>query len=192
MKVLITRQLGDVKNSVEVDIQELHDPKWDHVGGGIQKSHKKPHLYAKISYARGLELGVRCSGRHDFGYNEMKVLVIEPKTKKDEYYPGYQKLAEQADRKKERKYIKSHRNKSCKQAIFDVLEQLNGANISRKELYEKVEEQLYEANGEVNQNRRSFTSNINRNLRELSDDRIITMDGSNQSKDQKISLSKPE
>lgn len=118
-KVYVQRAYGSNQFGGYIDISEISDVRWSNVSGGTHTYRSGYSLYGYISYHKYKEL-VKCSGKHDWGYNEMKVLI--PKVSpKDETYSAYQKLCLEAGEKP--KVISNRPNgmPPCTKRILNVL-----------------------------------------------------------------------
>ncbi len=72
--VKIRRQPQSYK-SADVSEGALSDPCWDNVCGGLQIRVSTVSIYAYMDYHALKEIGIACSGEHDWGYNKAKVCM---------------------------------------------------------------------------------------------------------------------
>ena len=94
--VLIMRSHGGNKCS-PININELSNVQWGDMSGGYRKRQSGNSLYGYIPYERAMEL-VDCSGQHNRGYNDARVLIVKQR-RNDPYYEGYKALLNEAGEK---------------------------------------------------------------------------------------------
>lgn len=170
--VEITRSHGSLKTSV-VNVNELYDPRWGNKSGGYQKKHAGSSLYAYISYRKAMEL-VDCSGEHDYGKNDVRVLIIK-QNPKSPYYQGYQYLADLAGDKGE-SLISQQRPKGQGPCTKKILALLSNGPLKRGSLRDTLCDIGYQ------------TTTIGGALHRLKRQEKIICEGPPQSKNQLISL----
>lgn len=93
-KVIVKRAPTDYEEGV-VDINSIYGVDWDNVSGGVHKRQAGYSLYGYISYSVAKEIGIACSGEHDFGDNDAKI-CIPASVNKGEYKEGYKELLKMA------------------------------------------------------------------------------------------------
>lgn len=94
LKVIICRSCGDYAQD-EVDAELIDNVHWDKISGGVHKRQSGYSLYGYIPYDMAEKLSIKCSGRHNWGYNDAKV-CIQASNNKGEYRKGYNYLVKQA------------------------------------------------------------------------------------------------
>lgn len=94
--VLIMRSHGGNRCS-PININEISDVHWGDMSDGCRKRQSGNSLYGYIPYERAMEL-VDCSGRHNRGYNDARVLIVK-QGRNDQYYEGYKALLKKAEEK---------------------------------------------------------------------------------------------
>lgn len=94
--VYISRHPGDYTGG-EYDASKINRVHWGRTSGGVHKLQSEYSLYGYVPYADAMDI-VACSGRHDFGYNDMKICIVGVNNKDNaKYRAGYYHLVEQAD-----------------------------------------------------------------------------------------------
>lgn len=97
LKVCIKRTHNSY-NEDEICIDEIENPHWDNISGGVQRRQYGYSLYGYIPYQLAMQLNISCSGRHNKNGNSAKVLIIKPDYN-SEYYEGYKALCTEAGEK---------------------------------------------------------------------------------------------
>lgn len=96
--VLICRHPGDYECGPYM-ADKISGVHWDCVSGGINRRQHGFSLYGYVDYEDAMDI-VACSGRHNFGYNEMKICITASANKDDSRYrAAYYSLVEKADEK---------------------------------------------------------------------------------------------
>ena len=174
-KIYVQRSYGPNQFGGFIDINEIFEVRWDNVSGGIHRYQNGYSLYGYIDYHSYQSL-VKCSGKHDRGYNNMKVLIPRV-SKKDPTYPAYKKLCEAAGEKP--KFQSSHPcgMPPCTKRILALLsEEIN----TRGKLREILKSEGYQV------------TTIRNALRSLISQRKIICDGSPYSPKQIIKKINPQ
>lgn len=139
LKVIICRQpKSDYRGEVSVDI--IRKPHWSNIAGGIQSRMNNFYLCGYIPYSVAVET-VACSGLHDFGNNEAKIVICKSHNK-GKYAEGYAYLAALAGRKSLTSPANSEKAKPCTKKILELLE---SQSLTRKELREQLLDLGYRA-----------------------------------------------
>lgn len=93
-EVYVQRGHGSDQYGTYINIDKISGVHWDSVSGGVHQRQNGYSLYGYIDY-HTYKAELKCSGRHDYGYNDMKVLI--PKvTRDDPTYAAYKELCEAA------------------------------------------------------------------------------------------------
>ncbi len=136
VKVYICRSIPSNKPGNGCPVDEITGVKWDWISGGVHSHQMGYSLYGYIPYELGLELlPESCSGRHDFGYNDMKIAIPASRNRRSEYREGYKMLLEKAGPKPS-----SSRKSSLPPCTKRILEL---APISREELFKQLNNEGY-------------------------------------------------
>lgn len=99
MVVTICRGVSDYRSAV-ISIDYLEDSvMWDDISGGVKRRQAGYSLYAFIPYHLAARLNIGCSGMHDFGYNDAKIMIPKAKNRDERFRAGYQALLDLAGEK---------------------------------------------------------------------------------------------
>ena len=174
LKVVVRRGITDYVED-EVDISEIDGVHWDNISGGVHKKQGGHALYGYISYELAEKLNIKCSGRHNWGYNSAKV-CIPAVCNKGEYRKGYNSLLKQAGEKPQSDISK---NRPAGQGPC-----------TKKILYLLGQQKMFER-GELRQMILDIGYGVDtfqRAIKQLEKDNKIILKGSSNSKYQKVSL----
>lgn len=83
-KIYIQRGHGSNQPGCFVPLKDLHGVRWDNESGGIHRRQRGYSLYGYVNY-KDFKNILKCSGEHDYGYNDMKVLIPRVKAGEPEY-----------------------------------------------------------------------------------------------------------
>lgn len=143
-KVVVSRQAGG--KQAEISVEEIKNVRWDNRTGGYKVKSGYPRLYGYISYSLAMEI-VDCSGEHDFGWNDAKVIIHKPNPRKypedEKYVEGYNLLEKRAGEKPMSKTAENRPTGAhpCTKQILLILEE---GPIKRQELRHRILRMGYE------------------------------------------------
>ncbi|MCF2554373.1 hypothetical protein [Faecalicatena contorta] len=146
-KVFICRSPSDYEGG-EIEVSEISGVFWDTVSGGVHKKNGSYSLYGYIDYGLAKKL-VKCSGQHDFGWNQAKICIPKGKNNTPKYKSGYEILMNQAGEKPQ-SIISQNRPKGaapCTKAILSILDK---SDLNRGELREILLNMGYHGNTILN------------------------------------------
>lgn len=96
--VLICRHPGDYEGG-PFPADKISNVHWGCVSGGVNRRQNGFSLYGYAPYEDVMDI-VACSGRHNFGYNDMKICITAANNKDNpKYRAAYYSLVEKADEK---------------------------------------------------------------------------------------------
>lgn len=171
--VMISRAPSDHKCG-EIKVTEIRNVQWDDTSGGVHQTQGGYSLYGYIPYGKGKEL-VACSGRHDRGYNDIKICIPKSKNRDERHKKGYEYLFKQAGDKPKSKVMRNRPEDAppCTKRILQILDAKG--DMYRKELRETLTMEGYQM------------STIRRAVKDLSKQEKIALRGSSWSAKQTIS-----
>ena len=82
-----------------ISIDYIENIIWDNISGGVNRRQAGYSLYGYIPYSLAAKLTIGCSGRHDYGYNDAKVMIPKRKNRDERFRAGYRALFELAGEK---------------------------------------------------------------------------------------------
>ena len=169
--MLICRHPSD--NTInEISISEIGNVHWDNISGGTQNKSGSYSLYGYIEYSLAAKL-VKCSGRHDYGYNQAKICIPKRANSSSKYMDGYKELLKQAGDPPP-SIISQNRPKNAPPCTKAILGLLKNSDLTRGELRQLLLVKGYQSNTILNA------------IRSLQKNEKIITKGSNYSKYQII------
>ncbi len=138
-KIFVQRGHGSNQFGADIDIAEISDVHWDNCSGGVHRYQRGYSLYGYIDYHKYKDQ-VKCSGRHDYGDNDMKVLI--PRVPRDDpSYSLYKILCDEAGEKPKAFPTCSRKLPPCTKQILHYLE---SGEMTRGELRQSLYDDEYE------------------------------------------------
>ena len=94
--VLICRHPGDWRCGAFL-ADQISNVRWDCISGGVNRPQNGFSLYGYVPYELAMDI-VACSGRHNFGGNDIKICITAAGNKDNpKYQAAYYSLVEKAD-----------------------------------------------------------------------------------------------
>ena len=142
LKVAITRSPYDNECGI-ISISEIQNVRWDSMSGGVNRRQAGYSLYGYVKYALAAKL-VKCSGRHNYGYNDAKICIPATLNKGPEYIKGYKMLCDQAGPKPQGE-IRKHRPQGGLPCTKRILRELDSSYfVTRKDLRDTLHSEGYQ------------------------------------------------